>query len=226
LTRVDEVKAVTCKIEQLASGRGSRIVADLDASYASKWDDDEYAVDIGALEKLKNQYVLISAATTVRPSVVGGKFIHRRWGPFEKGVAVDLTLDKGVYELGSDIPMHIAMANFFTAVPITDPDPLYDPPGVTVELRDARGTLITPGAGVVWMGHGSCRRYVPGLVIRDELTLSQMGFRVDHPGEYTVVAIWRPSSTTAGNCGISSAPPYITVRSAPARFRVVAKQNP
>ena len=86
---------------------------------------------------------------------------------------------------------------------MTAPDPLYDPLAVAMELRDSHGTQITPNGGAVWMGHGSCLRYVPGLIIPDELTLSQMGFRPDHPSVYTVIAIWSPSSASNGNCGIN-----------------------
>jgi len=157
--------------------------------------------------------------------MVDGKFIKRNWGPSVEGVAVSLTLDKDVYQLGSDVPLHIAVENVSSPGSIFAMDPYYDPPGVSVELHDSNGNPIrTLGPGIVWMGHGYCHHYLPGLVFPVELTLSQMGFRPDRPGVYKVVATWRPSMR---GCRLRTATEdYLTVRSSPVVFRLLDHPAP
>jgi len=52
-----------------------------------------------------------------------------------------------------------------------------------------------------------------------------MGLLPDHPGSYTVVAVWSPS-TGAEMCGMSFSPFYVTVESTPATFYVVDEKYP
>jgi len=222
-TRVDEVQDVTCKMES-AHAPHTRFIMDFDASYSLTRKNDrnmgEYTLEISSLAKLKARHLLVGSTNGLHLSMVAGKFIRRNWGSPVEGIAVSLTLDKDVYDLGSDVPLHIALENVDSPATIAAMDPYYDPPGAGVELQDSNGHPIPvrPGAGAGWMGHGLCHHFLPGLVFSVELTLSQMGFRPDRPGVYKVVATWSPSVNGVcwGTPGRS-----ITVRSSPVTFRLV-----
>ena len=226
VTRVDEVQGVACKVNS-AGASGRRFIMDFDASYAIKQEDGknkgEYTVDVSSLAELKGRYLLVGTTSSLHLSMVGGKFIKRNWSSPVEGVAVSLTLDKDVYDVGSEIPLHIALENFDSHTTIASPDPGGDPPGVAVQLQDSYGQPIAPRGGAIWSGHGSCRHFIPGLVVPVELTLSQMGFRPDRPGIYKVVVTW--STSKDANCGpglrLGSPADYFTVRSSPVTFRLV-----
>jgi len=220
-TRVDEVQDVICQTES-AGASGRRFTIGFDASYAltrkSDVDKGEYTVDASALAKIKGRYLLMGATNGLHLSMVDGRFIRRDWGRPVEGVAVSLTLDKDVYEFGSDIPLHIALENFSSRATIFAMDPYMDPPGAGVELQDSNGHPIPPGAGMMWSGHGFYH-FLPGLVFPVELTLRQMGFLPDHPGNYKVVATWNP--TTNGALGWATPTNHLSVSSSPVTFRVV-----
>jgi hypothetical protein len=225
-TRVEELQDVACRAE--AEGAIKRFIIDFDASYALNRKDNEnkgeYTLDVSSLAEIDGRYLLLGATQALHLSMVDGKFIRRDWGPVIHGVAVSLNLDKNIYTLGSDIPLHIALENSDSQQPISAMDPYYDPPGVAVELQDVTGQPVAVGEGAPWTGHRSCHRFSPGLVFPIELKLSQMGFRPDHAGVYTVVAVWRPMQ---GDCGvgapvtIQSRDAALTVKSLPVSFRVV-----
>jgi len=221
-TRVDEIQITKCRVEG-AGAAGTRYVMDFDVSHVlgQKHDENkgEYTLSVSSLAKLKGRYLLLGATDGLHLSKVNDKLVRRHWGSQVEGVAVSLTLEKDIYELGSDVPLHIALENVSSRAVIFAMDPYYDPPGVSVELQDGSGNSI-PFDSSGWMGHGFCHSFLPGVVFPIELTLSQMGFRPDRPGDYTVVATWRPSR--AGGCfftGTTAEP--LAVRSSPVTFRMV-----
>jgi hypothetical protein len=166
-----------------AGAAGRRFIMDFDASYAldPKENDQnkgEFTVDVSSVAEIEGRYLLVAATRPLHFSIVDGKFITRTWGPSVQGVAVSLNLDADVYALGSEIPLHIALENVASNDTISAVDPYYDPPGVGVELQDEAGNPISPNVGVISLGHGSCRQYLPGLVFPIELKLSGMGFRL------------------------------------------------
>lgn len=221
-TRVDELQEVACK----AGGGANRLFTmEFDVGSVLKRKDDEnkgeYTLDVTSLAEIEGRYLLAGATEALHLSMVEGKFITRNWGPSVQGVAVSLNLDKDVYALGSDIPLHIALENIDSHETISAMDPYYDPPGVGVELQDMAGHPISPGVGTIWRGHGACHSFLTGLVFPIELMLSQMGFRADQPGVYTLVAVWRPIQ---GDCGLirdQALPDHLTVKSSSATFRVI-----
>jgi hypothetical protein len=225
-TRVDEVHDLVCKTES-AGASGTRFTIEFDASYAltrkNDADKGEYTVDASSLAKIKGRYLLVGATNGLHLSMVEGKFVRRDWGPSVEGIAVSLTLDKDSYDLGSDIPLHIALENFSSPTTIFAMDPYMDPPGAGLELQDSNGHPIPLGAGAGFGGHGFCHPFLPGLVFPVELTLSQMGFQPDRPGIYKVVAIWNPSRN--GGCGWTTPADHFTVRSSPWTFRLVDQQK-
>jgi hypothetical protein len=185
----------------------------------------DHDVAVSAVARLRDRQILVNTSANLHWKVTDAASIPRKWGPQVKGVAVDLTLDKDTYELGRDIPLHIAMENFAAEVPIIGDNPIWDPPAVKVEMRDSCGLRIEPHGGAIWMGHGGCGQYLRGEIVLNELTLNEMGLLPDHPGSYTVVAVWSPSTGADMNCGMRFYPPYVTVGSAPATFRVVDEKH-
>ena len=227
LTRIDELQKPTCKAGSLdTSGKPSVFVIDFDASYAIKQNDEgqgEYTIDVSSLAELKRRYLLAGGTAKLHLSMVDGRFVKRNWGPSVDGAAVSLTLDKEVYTVGSEIPLHIALENVSSSQVICAADPRGAPPGVDVELRDSSGQTVPRGAGAVWVGHGGSPDFYPGLVVPAEWRLSQMGFKPDHPGIYTLIAIWSPSINSGCGPGIwdSRDVDNITVRSSPVNFSIV-----
>jgi hypothetical protein len=232
-TRVDELQGAVCKAEAVGTA-GRRFTVDFEANDALIRKNDEnkgeYTLDVSSLAETGGRYFLVAGTEPLRLSMVNGKFISRNWGPAVQGVAVSLTLDKDVYSLGSDIPLHIAVENADSHETIAAMDPYFDPPGVAVELQDQAGHSIPFGEGAMWMGHGFCHHFPRGLVFPIELMLSQMGIRPDHPGVYTVIAVWRPMiGDYCGSPGtIEPSDPAIqnlTVKSYPVTLKVVDPTN-
>lgn len=222
-TRVDEIQPVTFQAEPAGSS-GRRFTITFDASYIVQPPElnvGEYTLEVSSLAHIQGRYLLAGTTDKLHLSLVDGKFILRRWGSTVKGVAVSLTLDQPLYEVGSDIPLHIALENVDSDTPIAAMDPYGDPPGVSVELKALDGQPIPKGNGAFWTGHGFHHNFTPGLVYPIELSLHTMGFKPDRPGTYTVVAIWSPSKS-----GAPDAPDErLTVTSNPVTFQLVAKRQ-
>ncbi len=232
ILRVDEVQKVACKIEPR-----DRFVMEFDASYALTRNDGlndrkngEFTFDVSSLADRKGGHSLVGTTPGFHLSMVNGNIIPRNWGPLVEGVGVSLTLDSDTFELGAEVPLHIAVENFSSSAPLCSGDPYWDPPGVKVELHDASDHPVQPNSGAIWTGHGFSHYFPVGLVYPIELTLKQMGYRIDRPGAYMGVAVWGAyknehcfglrllsSETEAGN---------VTVKSPAVTFRVVDHSLP
>jgi uncharacterized protein len=163
------------------------------------------------------------------------------WGPQEKGVAVGVTLGKPAYELGEDIPLHIAMENFAASVPILGQRPVWRPCEVVKEeVRDEMGDLVTkfyqshtPGRdGTVTIyvcvggGPNMLMRYPRGKVVTIERNLASEMRLPGSPGNYSVTITWAPYAGDQDSCDLCEIPkgwdlnkPYATVH-ATAKFRI------
>lgn len=161
--------------------------------------------------------------------------IQRRWRGKAKGVGVDVTLDKDIYQLGEDVPLHIAIENFDAPMPVYAIDPIWDPSqAIAVAVRDASGHFLAETERFenydIWTGHG--RRpvpYVPGKIVTIERTLAIQGWLPNRPGTYTVVVTWNTLDGTKlqRESRVSRTEPpktYATVQ-ATASFRVRQKSS-
>jgi hypothetical protein len=128
--------------------------------------------------------------------------IPRKWQGKVKGVGVDVTLDKDAYQLGEDVPLHIAIENFDAPVPIYAIDPLWDPyQAIGIEVRDAIGRLLPKNERfsneMFWTGHGrGPMPYPAGKIVTIERTLASQGWLPKRPGVYIVVVTWCPLDGT------------------------------
>lgn len=228
--RVDEVRNVACKIEAR-----NRFVMEFDASYALQRNDGqndrkngEFTFDVSSLTEFKGRHLLTGTTTGLHLSMVNGNIIARKWGSLVEGVGVSLTLDSGTFELGAEIPLHIAVENFSSSAPLCSGDPYYDPPGVEVELLDASDHPVQPNSSGGWAGHGYSHHFPVGLVYPIELTLKQMGYRIERPGVYRAVAVWGAykDEVCFGVRALSSETGHVTVKSPAVTFRVVDHSSP
>jgi hypothetical protein len=211
-TRIDEVKPMTsvgCKT--FMPGRhpiNSESSFEIDSGANSRWMGvGGHALQVwqltGSADDPRIQFI---TSNMLQLDVADPAGIARKWGPKIKGIGVDVTLDKETYRLGENIPLHMAVENFESPVPIYSWDPLWDPcMTVVVEVLDERGQPIAasdrfPNQSVC-MGHGFGPRPVEkGKLIPIERTLASEGWLPNEPGVYTVRVRWAP-------CGGTTPPP-------------------
>lgn len=233
--RVDEIQNVACKIK----GSG-HFVMEFDASYALNRNNiekdrknGEFTFDVSSLVELKGRHLLTGTTPPLQLSMVNGNFIPRNWDSLTEGVGVSLTLDRNTFELGQQIPLHIAVENFSSSAALCTADPYWDPPGIRVELRDASDNPILPNdSSTAWSGHGSYHLFPVGLLYPIEITLKQMGYRIEHPGVYKAIAVWSAIKEQGCFGGIPlrlvgpAAVSDVTVKSPSVVFRVVEHSPP
>jgi len=157
--------------------------------------------------------------------------ISRKWGLKAKGVAVDVTLDKATYDVGEDVPLHIAVENFDAAAPVYAIDPAWDPAeAIAIEVRDTQGRLLPESersSPRLWMGHGRGPvLYPPGKLVPIERSLKGQGWLPKRPGTYVIVVTWatRTAPGSGEESGLrlrSDLQPYATVQ-AVAPLNIVA----
>ena len=100
-----------------------------------------------------------------------------------------------------------------------------------MELHDAADHPVQPSdSGAMWMGHGFSHYFPVGLVYPLELTLNQMGYRIERPGVYKAVAVWG-AYKDAGCFGVrvlssEGEAARVTVKSPAVTFRVVDHSSP
>ena len=236
MTRVDEVQ-VACQEEP-----NGALTIDFDASYALKItpesekailnqsdEEGEYTVDVSALADDKSSlaesdghYHLVNTTDSLQLSMVDGKFIRRNWGQPVDGVAVSLTLDRDVYDVGGVVPLHIAVENVDSRKKIAVKDVrLHWAKGntdVSVELQTPGGQRVISFA---WLEIDHCHYLMPGLLYPIEVPLSGEAYP---PGIYQAVAVWKPSRNRS--CGHPSPADFFTVRSRPVVFRIIEPRHP
>jgi hypothetical protein len=169
--RFEEVRQKPCKSEPGVAAPGVRIAleTELEGTELARGDNE---VALSAVVELRSPQLMIIASPSFYLNIADPATMERKWGPQVKGIAVSLVLDKNTYELGSDIPLHIAMRNVAAEDTVIG---TADPPRVQVELRDSCGLRLEPRDGVIWNGHGWCAEYPRGKIVPNELSLRDMG---------------------------------------------------
>jgi hypothetical protein len=129
--------------------------------------------------------------------------IPRMWGPPVKGVMVNATLDKDTYVAGEDVPLHLAVKNVDSEVPVYGggfPDTsCNEREHFSIEVRDQAGQALHPEERLqkptAYDGTLSCpimSAYPKGSVVPIETTLANEGWLPKHSGTYTVVVTLIP----------------------------------
>jgi hypothetical protein len=169
-------------------------------------------------------------SNVLRLSIVDASTIARKWGAKEKGIAVDVTLDKDTFQLGEDVALHIAIENFDATVPVYAANPVWDLCGlVGVNIFDATGKPLADAQRFqpmsICMGnHGfPAILYPPGKAVPIERTLASENALPNHAGDYTVVVTW---SACLGNpstgIGDNSPPQVCATAQARATLHIVS----
>lgn len=202
-TRFDEVRPCgfkTCKYFSLGADRSANWQSgfEVDSGVRSRWTGiGEHSFELFQLVDSSHdgrfQFVRSNKLTV---QIDDPALIARKWLGKFKGVGVDVTLDKGVYQLGENVPLHIAIENFDAPVPIYATSPVWDPyTAIGVEVRDVGGRFLAENERfpiqTIWTGHGrGLFPYPPGKLETIERTLAGQGWLPNRPGVYTVVVTW------------------------------------
>jgi len=98
-------------------------------------------------------------------------------------------------------------------------------------LHDASDHPVQPNDLTLWTGHGFSTHYPVGLVYPIELTLKQMGYRIERTGVYKAIAVWGAGKNADcfGGPRLQSseeAVGRVTVKSPAVTFRVVEHTSP
>jgi hypothetical protein len=243
VTRFDEVSPggfKTCKSFWLGADRNADYQSgfEVDSGVNSRWGGlGEHSFElfqpVGFSRLGRIQFVRSNKLTV---QIDDPALIPRKWQGNVNGVGVDVTLDKGAYKLGEDIPLHIATENFDAPVPIYAVDPVWDPyPAIGIEVRDVTERPLPRNERfsneLLWMGHGlGPVAYPAGKLVTIERTLAGQGWLPNRPGVYAVVVTWRTFDGThvepgSGRSRKADIEPYATVQAA-ATFRIVAEPSP
>jgi len=180
---------------------------------------------------------VVPPASLASLKVADGTKIKRTWGRIKKGVRADLTVDKLTYAVGEDVPLHIALENVSAAQPVFGEPYRLRPAfggfsflGVNVVVQDEDGPL-TPRSRSLELNTASRSSgpplcpppYPPGVPVRMEKSLDQLGLLPTKPGVYRIVVTWSPYTRTAMPCQAvpdfdpkgPSAKPFVSVTSNP-----------
>jgi hypothetical protein len=153
-TRFDQVLPngfKTCETFTLGADRNADWQSgfEVDPGVASRWTGiGEHSFElfqpVGSFRDGTTRFVRSNKLTV---QIDDPALISHKWQGKVNGVGVDVTLDKDAYQLGEDVPLHIATEKFDAPVAIYATSPVWDPyPAIGVDVRDATGRPL-PGNG-------------------------------------------------------------------------------
>jgi len=234
-TRIDEVTPLSfvgCEFHALGHAIGDwQSGFDLDSGSTSRWEGvGEHEMQIFQLaSSLDAPTIRFNSSNVLKLKIIDSITAPRTWGPKVAGIAADITLDKETYQVGEDVPLHIAIEDFDAGLPLYVVDPVWDPCEVIgLQVQDATARTLPVNERYphwsICTGHGFGPRPFPvRKVIAIEKSLGAEGWLPNHPGTYTVVVEWapcfKPKATEAGSA-ISRMETYAVAR-AVATIKVV-----
>jgi hypothetical protein len=203
-TRIDEIRPLAfkgCGTQAFRDDPGDwQSGFDVDSGAHSRWTgigDHTLQVFImnGTAEDRKIRFV---ASNPLNFRIADPTALARRWGPLTEGLRADVTFDKSEFQVGEEIPLHAAVENLSSDVPVFSVDPVWDPCGVVdIQIRDSRGNLWPResgfGSGPICMGHGRGPRLLEkGKIDPLEGHLGAFGRPHMPAGNYTIQLTWTP----------------------------------
>jgi hypothetical protein len=206
-TRIDEVTA------RPTDGTGDNGILDgkhepmrefeVDSGAGYRWmgaGEHELQV-LSQIGPFSDDHLHFAVSNVLHIQVIDAKAGQRNWVRLN-GLGVSLTLDKPTYQVGEDIPLHLAIANFDAKAPVFSWDPDGDPCiAVGVEVLDANGHPLGEAdrvrSGPGCFGHGwGPKPFENGRIVALERHLKSEGWLPNRPGTYTIVFSW---CTTTGS---------------------------
>jgi hypothetical protein len=197
--------------------------------------ETEYQV-FARTSSLSNSRYQFLSSNILRVRGVDSTKIERKWVR-AKGIAADITLDKDTYQVGEDIPLHMAIANLDAKVPIYAVSPEWDGCwAFELEVLDSAGRQIPDKdrfQTFPWCeGHGfGPMAFKKGLVDPLERHLKSMGWLPNHAGTYIIVLRWHTETgpieldNVTGVWQKITLSPYATVQAA-ATIHIVGQDGP
>jgi hypothetical protein len=209
MSRFDQVGSTqdsNCKIiTSTTLGSKRTVTLDVNSGHNNRWggvgDHSIQFIDID--NTLGNEWLPEVTSNTIDLHIADPSTMKRTWGKLVEGLAADVTIDKNTYELGKDIPLHLAVENFSASVPIYGASPVFNPCDLLeVQVRDLAGQLVS---GInPWLctggGPSGAWRYPKDKLVPLEWSLAPLGMLPDRPGVYSVVTIWEPFQGTDDTC--------------------------
>jgi hypothetical protein len=221
----DEIQNPTCKIEPGGSkGKPPVYVMEFDSSYVIAEDREnsgEFTFNVSALAGAMGRYSLVGTTKNFHLSMINGKVLVRNWGPAVEGLAASLILDKDTYEVGEEIPLHVALENVSSPSLITAPNtPRWF---ISVKLMDLENQPVQSTEEPLTGNLAACYHFFCGEITPVTMKLSLYGFRPKKPGIYKVIATWWPARDTG--CDYATPSALIPVESNLVIFRLIANSN-
>lgn len=225
-----------CKAKTLNVEEGKRqIEMTFDSGHDSRWADYGWT-HVTLLQIAKHDEagdIVMAKSNTVGFHIADSAKIRRDWGQKVKGVAADVTLDKRTYELGEDVPLHIAVENFSADVPVLGGRVAIQVGNICQHPVKRFYATGRPGfySGPRLLGPAS---YPKGVLAPMERTLKGRGMLPNQPGTYTVTVTWSPVTCVKVGCDqqrggiIRSArvyKPYAVVHDTET-FRIIDSRHP
>jgi hypothetical protein len=217
LTRFDQVGSAwdsDCKIiTSTTLGSRRTITLDVNSGHNNRWGGvGEHSIQyIDSDNTLASEWSPNSTSNRIFLHIADPSTVKRTWGKLVEGLAANVTMDKNTYELGKDIPLHLAVENFSASVPIYGASPVFNPCELLeVQVRDSAGQLVS---GIdPWLctsgGPSGAWRYPKDNLIPLEWSLAPLGMLPDRPGVYNVSITWKPFQGTDDSCEFCQITPY------------------
>jgi hypothetical protein len=203
-TRIDEMPPLAfkgCKTQAFGHEPGDwHSGFDVDSGANSFWMGvGEHTLQVFVMTgSPEDKEIEFAASNPVHFQIADPTTLVRRWGPLTGGLRADIAFDKSEFPVGEDIPLHAAVENLSSDVPVFSVDPVWDPCNVVgIQIRDSRGNLL-PGSAVfgsapICMGHGRGPRLLErGKIDPLEGHLGAFGGTQRPPGDYTIDLTWIP----------------------------------
>jgi hypothetical protein len=203
-TRIDEMPPLAfkgCETQQSEHEPGDwQSGFDVDSGANSRWSGiGEHTLQVFVMNgSPQDKEIRFAASNPLRFQIADPTTLARRWGPLTKGLRADITFDKSEFRAGEEIPLHAAVENLSSDLPVFSVDPVWDPCGVVgIQIHDSRGNLL-PGSAVfgsapICMGHGRGPRLLEkGKIVSVEGRLGAFGGPQRPAGEYTIDLTWTP----------------------------------
>jgi len=210
---------------------------EINSGVRNKWGSiGENSLEVFQLVSSVDGQLHFLSSNTLQIHIADPSALARKWGPHTKGIAVDVSLDKDTYKVGEDVPLHIALENFDSEVPVFGASPVWDPCSVVrVQVQDLQGRLVSENERYhdrfPCMGGGPIgpKLYAKGEFFSLEQRIRGQGWLPNRPGVFTVVVDWPTSTGPADYEAMRDPPsaitPYVVAR-ATATFRIVDGESP
>lgn len=247
-TRYDEMRdpRIHCTVLMNSSSPQVHLITSFDSlGHLAALDPGDNTVQFLQMgDPTQSSRVALAESNRVTLRVIDPTTAPRRWGAPERGLRVDLTVDKSTFGLGEDIPLHIAAEVLSAANPLFGEPYLrraesYDASAGSFHLAITSTSGPQPGADLPANlyrrmgppeGPANCPDPLPlNSALPLERSLKLYDLLPNVPGTYQLVVQWTPYLSHASSCDHASpqdSEPYATAVSNPVVIRIAGVPSP